>query len=189
MAELILASTSPTRRQLMDSLGAPYRAVSPDFDEHLDPSVPPAELAEALALGKARAVAVHHPSAIVIGADQVVAFEGEIWGKPKDDEEARAKLERLSDTTHELITGLAIVFGETRVVEYDVTRMTLYRLDPAEIRRYVATGEWEGCAGGYRVEGRGRALFSRIEGDWSNVLGLPMLRLIRILRELGVELL
>lgn len=185
--ELILASTSPARRALMDALGLPYRALAPDFEEKMAGARDPVALARELALGKAQAVAAKHPQALVIGADQVCAFEGEIWGKPKDEADARAKLERLSGHTHELVTGVALVGPGVRVQAHDVVKLTMYALTARELSGYLATREWEGCAGGYRVEERGMALFREIAGDLTSVRGLPMLLVIRLLRDAGVR--
>ena len=186
-SELILASTSPARRALMDALGLPYRAVAPNFEEHLEGARDPVALARELALGKARAVSREHPQALVIGADQVCAFEGELWGKPRDEADARHKLERLSGKTHELVTGVALVGPGLERQAHDVVKLSMYALTPNEISGYLATREWEGCAGGYRVEERGQALFREISGDLTSVRGLPMLLLVRMLREAGVR--
>jgi len=187
MPELLLASTSPARRALMDSLGVPYRAVAPDFAEDHEASKDPVELCRTLALGKARAVAAQHPDALVLGADQVCAFDGACWGKPRDAEEARAQLRRLSGHTHRLVTGVALIGPGVERQAHDAVALTMYPLTPAELEGYLATGEWEGCAGSYRVEARGRALFSAIDGDLTSVQGLPMLLLVRLLREAGVS--
>lgn len=124
----------------------------------------------------------------MIGSDQVLAFAGEVWGKPENAAIARHQLRRLSGRSHELVTAFAVVVpgGET-ILEHVETRLQLHALTPEEIAGYVATGEWEGCAGGYRVEGRGLALFERIDGDWTNVLGLPVPRLLTILRRFGIR--
>jgi septum formation protein len=187
MPELILASTSPARRALMDALGLAYRAERPDFEERLDAAQDPAELAKALALGKARAVAAKFPDALVLGADQVCVFEGEIWGKPADLADARQKLSRLAGKTHALICGLALVGPGLERVEHERAELTMYPLSPDEIEGYLATREWEGCAGGYRVEERGIALFREIRGDLTGVRGLPMLRVVGMLRDAGVR--
>jgi septum formation protein len=186
MPELILASTSPARRALMDALGLPYRALAPDYAEDPSLSRDPVELARALARGKAAAVSRLYPGAWVLGADQVCAFEGEIWGKPRDAADAREKLERLSGKTHRLITGVALLGPNLDRVEHDVVELEMYPLTRAEVTGYLATREWEGCAGGYRVEERGQALFARIAGDLTSVRGLPMLRVVRLLREAGM---
>jgi len=187
MPELILASTSPARRALMDALGVPYRAVRPEFEEEMEGARDPVALARSLALGKARAVAAKFPDALVLGADQVCAFEDEIWGKPKDLADARDKLRRLSGRTHALVCGLALVGPGFEQVVDERSELTMYALSPEELEGYLATREWEGCAGGYRVEERGLALFREIRGDLTAVRGLPMLAVVRMLREAGVR--
>lgn len=187
-ASIVLASTSPTRRAMLARAGLSFESVAPGVDETLARHGSPVEQCRALARLKAEAVFARRPDAIVIGSDQVLAFAGEVWGKPRNAAVARHQLRRLSGRTHSLLTGLAILAPERPpVVEHVVTRLQMFSLDEDEIENYVRTGEWEGCAGGYRVEGRGIALFAAIEGDWTNVLGLPMHLLMRRLRALGVR--
>lgn len=187
---VILASTSPARRALLSSVGLAHEAEAPGVDEDVPPGTRPAETARILALRKAAAVAARHPDTIVVGADQVLELDGTPFGKPADEAEALAVLRRLSGRAHALVTGLAVLApGAAPVVEDERTVLHVRTLTDDEARRYVATGEWRGCAGGYRVEGRGLALFERIEGDWTNVLGLPMPRLLGHLRRLGVPIL
>lgn len=188
-APVILASTSPARRSLLASVGLAHEAESPGVDEEVPAGTPPAEMARALALRKAAAVAARHPDSIVIGADQVLDLDGKPFGKPADEAEALAGLHRLSGRSHDLVTGLALFApGTAPLVEEERTTLHVRALVDDELRRYIDTGEWQGCAGGYRVEGRGLALFERIEGDWTNVLGLPMPRLLGHLRRLGVPI-
>lgn len=191
MSELILASTSSARRALMDGLSLPYRAVPPEVDEEVPPGTPGLQAVELLAERKARAVLARHPEALVIGSDQLVLVDGLALGKPPHREAARAQLQRLSGRRHQIATGLCVVgrgasgaFFE-RCVE--VAELELYPLEDAELERYLDREEWRGCAGGYRVEGAGQALFSRIEGDRTGVMGLPMVQLVSLLRRAGVS--
>lgn len=186
-AELLLASTSPARRALMDALALPYRAVAPEVDEVVAPGTPPHHAVALLAERKARAVAARFPQALVIGADQLVALGGQALGKPPDARAARAQLAALRGRSHEIVTGVCVVGPAFLVTEVDTARLTVAPLREEELDGYVATGEWQGCAGGYRVEGRGQALFQRIEGDRAAVQGLPMQRVVRLLREAGVR--
>lgn len=187
---LVLASTSPARRALLDQVGLAYEAIAPEIPEPLLPGLSPAEQAEALAEAKARAVAARAPDAVVIGADQLLVLDGQPFGKPADEAAAREQLRRLSGRAHELVTGLSILApGHAPVREHEVTRLWLRPLPDAELSAYLATGEWRGCAGSYRIEGRGLALMERIEGDHENILGLPMIRLLGHLRRLGIPLL
>lgn len=188
MHPLVLASTSPARRALLEQVGLPFVAESPGVEEHLDPAADPVAQARDLALRKALAVAARHPDAIVVGADQVLVLEGRALGKPRDEAEARAQLSAMSGATHALVTGVAVVGGGRIWQGDEATRLRVRALEPEEIEAYLSTGEWRGCAGGYRVEGRGLALFESIEGDWTNVLGLPMPLLLGELRRRGVPL-
>lgn len=186
-SELLLASTSPAREALLRALGTPFRVVPPEVDEHISAETPPAHAVAILAERKARAVLQRHPSALVIGADQLVALNGQVMGKSADEAGARRQLRALRGKTHEVLTGLCVLGEHFLVNEVDSARMTVLPLSDAEVDGYLQTGEWRGCAGGYRVEGIGQTLFTRIEGDRTAIQGLPMPRLVRALREAGVR--
>lgn len=186
-SELLLASTSPARSALLAGLGLPFRAVAPEVDEYVKADTPPAHAVAILAEKKARAVLARFPTALVIGADQLVSHGGQALGKPPDEDTARKQLRALRGRTHEILTGLCVVGPGFLFNEVDSARLTVLPLSDAEVDAYLATREWVGCAGGYRVEGRGQALFSRIDGDRASVQGLPMLRLVRALRDAGVR--
>lgn len=191
---VILASTSPYRQALLRQAGVSFDAVRPDFEESLPQGELPDTVALMLAEGKAEAVAEHYPDAVVIGADQVGECEGLLLGKPHDAVEAKAQLQALLGKTHRLITGVVLI-GPTpadgnarptlRLVEE--TRITFRALTEAELNAYVATDEWEGCAGGYRLESQGVQLVSRIDGDYFNIIGLPIVQVLEALRRLGVN--
>jgi septum formation protein len=141
----------------------------------------PAAVAEDNARRKATAV----PGALVLGADTVVALDGEILGKPRDAEQARAYVGRLNGRTHEVVGGIALARQGTIVATaVEVTRVTFRRSDGAALDAYVATGEWQGRAGGYAIQGEGGRLVERIEGDYLNVVGLPLERLRALLSRL-----
>lgn len=184
---LILASTSSARRALMNGLGVPYEVEAPGVDEVVPPGTPASHAVAMLAERKARAVFSRHSRALIIGSDQLVSFNGQPLGKPADLAAARAQLGPMRGKTHELFTGVSVIANGFVVTEVDVARLTIYPLSDAELDGYLATNEWEGCAGSYRIEGRGQALFSRIEGDRTAIQGLPMQRVVRILREAGVS--
>jgi septum formation protein len=188
MRRLVLASTSPARRALLDQVGLACEVVAPGIAEPLERFADPVAQARAFAEAKARAVFERRPDAIVVGADQVLAFEGEAWGKPADEAQALEQLARLCGRTHALVTAVSVLSPGDSWCGVAESRLTVRALSADERRAYVATGEWEGCAGGYRLEGRGLALFERIEGDHTNVLGLPMPLLLTRLRALGVPL-
>lgn len=190
---LILASTSPFRSALLKAAGLSFTCIKPDFDEFLDPSLAPDALALLLAEGKASVVASAHPDAIVIGADQVGEIEGVLLGKPHSPQEAREQLERLAGRTHRLVTGVVVIgaieaAGARPTLRFaEETRITFRALDSQAIDAYVETGEWEGCAGAYRLEARGIQLVAAIDGDWHNIIGLPVLRVLEALRRLGLD--
>jgi len=183
---LLLASTSAARRSLMDGLGVPYEAVAPGVDEDVPPGTPARDAVALLALRKAQAVRARRPDALVLAADQLVSFNGQTFGKPVDREAARRQLTLLLGQTHEILTGLCLLGPGVDERTVDVARMSVYPLSGEELERYLALDEWKGCAGSYRVEGRGQALFSNIEGDRTSVQGLPMLPVVRMLRSAGV---
>lgn len=186
-SELLLASTSSARKALMDGLGLPYRAVAPEVGEEVPPGTPPQHAVALLAERKARAVLSRFPRALVIGSDQLVSLSGQTLGKPPDAGAARAQLASLRGKTHEIMTGVCVVGAGFVQTEVDVAKLTVLPLSDEELDAYVATGEWQGCAGAYRVEARGQAIFQRIEGDRAAIQGLPMLRVTRMLREAGVQ--
>jgi septum formation protein len=186
MNTLILASTSSARRALMDGLGVPYRAESPGVDEDVSPTLSAREAVQVLAARKARAVAARHPEAWVIGADQLVQVGDEVLAKPADRAAARRQLGKLLGHTHDICTGVCLVGPGGHIAEaLEVSRLTFYPVSTEELERYLDLGEWEGCAGSYRVEGAGQALLAKLEGDRTNVQGLPMLTVVRMLREAG----
>jgi septum formation protein len=186
-SELVLASTSPARKALLTTLGLPFRAETPGVDEHVSPGTATAAAVALLAERKARAVLSRWPTALVIGADQLIDLGGRPIGKPPDARAARAQLKALSGRTHEIHTGVCVVGPGYFSCEVDTARLRLFELKDDELERYIALGEWEGCAGAYRVEGRGAALFSSIEGDRTSVQGLPLPLLVRLLREAGLS--
>lgn len=186
--ELILASTSSARRALMSSLGLPFNAVAPKVDEHVPSSVSVEQTVLQLAEKKARAVLERFPNALVIGSDQLVSLDGRALGKPADATAARAQLSSLRGRSHDILTAVCVVSRGFFALEVDVAKLSVWMLSDAELDAYVTTNEWEGCAGGYRIEARGQGLFERIEGDRTSIQGLPMLRLTRMLRGAGVNL-
>jgi septum formation protein len=169
---LILASRSPQRRAILAQLGIAFEVLHVDVDELAFGD--PIEVARANALAKARAGAEQRPGRTVLGVDTVVALDGEIFGKPPTPEAAIETLKRLSGRTHEVVSGLALVKSANPQVAHEVTNVTFRALDDELVRRYVATGEWSGRAGGYAIQGIGAGLVRRIMGDYLNVVGLPV---------------
>jgi septum formation protein len=191
--DLILASTSPYRRALLERLGGPFRCVAPPVDEDaLKREMVGAthrELAERLAIAKAASVSAIEPDAIVIGGDQLISFDGEILGKPGTVDAAIAQLERMSGRSHELITSIAVLHEGANRVHTDVTSLHFRPLTLDEIRRYVEFDRPIDCAGSYKIESRGITLFERIEAaDHSAIVGLPLIALTSILRSIGLTI-
>ncbi|QSQ17344.1 Maf family protein [Myxococcus landrumensis] len=186
MRDLILASTSSARRALMDGLGLPYRTQSPGVDEQVSPLHSAKEAVRELAERKARAVHARNPEAWVLGADQLVEVNGQTLTKPEDRGAARAQLGKLLGHTHDIHTGVCLIGpGGQHFEGLETARLTFHAVTPDELERYLDLNEWEGCCGSYRVEGAGQALLARLEGDRSNVQGLPMVTVVRLLRQAG----
>jgi septum formation protein len=178
---LILASRSPQRRAILEQLGVGFRVEAPEVDELATGE--PRRLVRENALRKARAVDVADER--VLGADTAVVLDGRIFGKPRDEEEAETFLRRLSGRTHEVMSGIALREpdgGERSDVA--VTRVRFRRLERPDLAWYLATGEWSERAGAYAIQGRGAALVEEIEGDYWNVVGLPVAALLRLVPDL-----
>jgi septum formation protein len=179
---LVLASTSPQRRAILEQLGIPFEVVPPRYVEerHAD-GARGQEIVERNARGKARSVANGAGERPVLGVDTTVVCGARSYGKPATAEEAAEMLETLSGQDHEVVSGLCLVTPGWEIVEHDVTRVRFRSLTARDIAAYVASGEWEGRAGAYAIQGLGAALVSRIEGDYLNVVGLPAVLLVRLL--------
>jgi len=175
-AALLLASTSPRRRQILELLRIPFDVVAPRYEETEEDPV-------AHALGKARSVLDKANGRPVLGCDTEVVLGGRVYGKPAGAGEAEEMLESLSGRTHEVVAGLALLTPAWEEVHSEVTRVTFRELTSRDIAWYVASREWEGRAGGYAIQGQGAALVERIEGDYQNVVGLPVALLVRLLAE------
>jgi len=184
---LILASSSPRRRQLLSEAGFEFDVVAPPFEEPDETvaKLPPSQQAEALAYFKGRVVADSRPEAVIIAADTVVALGGRIMGKPADVAEARSMLSSLSGTRHAVITGVAILApGGTRIIAAETTYVTMHKMTEAEIEGYIASGEWDGKAGAYAIQETADRFVEKLEGSLSNVVGLPMELVGRMLDEI-----
>jgi septum formation protein len=179
---LLLASRSPQRRAILEQLGIPFEVVLPQFEEAVDGNDPPATVREN-ARGKARSVAGVAAERPVLGVDTEVVVEGRVFGKPDTASEAEAMLEALAGRTHEVVSGICLLTPGWEEVEHEVTRVSFRELDARDLAAYIGTGEWEGRAGAYAVQGRGAALVERIDGDYLNVVGLPAALLVRLLAE------
>jgi septum formation protein len=180
---LLLASTSPQRRAILEQLGIPFEVVAPDYVENDPPEADAVELVREHALGKARSIAAQAGERPVLAVDTAVSLGGRIYGKPADATEAERMLEELAGETHVVVSGLCLITPGWEAVEHDSTRVTFRELTPRELAHHVAYREWEGRAGGYAIQGRGAALVEEIEGDYLNVVGLPAALLVRLLAE------
>ncbi|HYW31922.1 MAG TPA: Maf family protein [Gemmatimonas sp.] len=183
---VVLASQSPRRRELLALVGIAHEVRPADVDESVLPGELPVPHCERLARLKAETLAGRDPDAVVIGSDTIVVIDGDILGKPRDAADATTMLRRLSGRTHTVFTAVAVSRGgETRsgVEEVDVTFRTL---DDATIEGYIATGEPMDKAGAYGVQGYGATIVERVEGDYFAVMGLPMGRLVALLRDAGL---
>jgi len=180
---LLLASRSPQRRAILEQLGIPFDVVTPRYEEHTPEIADAVQIVREHAQGKARSVANEAGERPVLGVDTEVVLQGLIFGKPADATEAEQMLEELSGKTHVVMSGLCLLTPGWEVVEHEGTRVTFRDLTPRDLAAYLATGEWEGRAGAYAIQGRGAALVCAIEGDYLNVVGLPAALLVRLLAE------
>ncbi len=180
---LLLASTSPQRRAILEQLHIPFDVVAPNYDEATPEDADPVQVVLEHARGKARSVAGIAEDRPVVGVDTAVVLNGRIFGKPENATEAEQMLEELSSKTHVVVSGLCLLTPGWEDVEHEATRVTFRELAPRELGTYVATGEWEGRAGAYAIQGRGASLVRCIEGDYLNVVGLPAALLVRLLAE------
>ena len=187
--KLILASGSPRRKELLGKLQIPFSVIVSDCDESLPDDIPAEEAAETLAVRKAAAVAAEHPDAVVIGADTTVILADEILGKPQNPDDCKRMLYMLSDNAHKVITGVAVFWGGHSFSFSEETLVQFYPLSEDDINRYAASGEPYDKAGAYGIQGLGALLVRGIHGDYFNVVGLPVARLHRELRRLGILLL
>lgn len=186
--DIILASTSPRRKELLSRMGLSFKAVSPDVEEDMRMDLPPSELVMELSGQKAQAVYEREGgSALIIAADTVVSLDGAVLGKPADELDAFKMLTTLSGTRHQVYTGITVLWNGERVTEFEATDVTFRDLNQEEIEAYIATGEPMDKAGAYGIQGYGALFVEGISGDFYNVMGLPVCRLGRILARLGVQ--
>jgi septum formation protein len=187
---LVLASRSPQRRAILEQLGVDFRVVPADVEEETGGD--PRRLVVENALRKARAVCraegatvgVHPQGDRVLGVDTAVVLDGRAFGKPADEDAAETLLRRLSGRTHEVWSGIALVTGGEERTSKACTRVRFRRLEDPDLHWYVASGEWRDRAGGYAIQGRGAALVEEIDGDFWNVVGLPVPELLRMAPDL-----
>lgn len=184
---MILASASPSRKMLLERAGVAFEVVVSGVDENIPPEYTPAQTVECLAERKGEAVFTLRPDCTIISADSVVSIDGMILGKPRDDEDAKATLRRLSGRTHDIFTGVCLLSAGKKELFHNITQVTFYPLTDEEIEEYVSMGESRGRAGSYGIEGKGVTLVQSICGDYSNIVGLPVAETLRRLRKLEAE--
>lgn len=184
---LILASASPRRQELLRIFGCPFNVRAADIDETMDPDKAPFDEVARVSRQKAQAITAGQDD-VIIAADTIVVCCGKVLGKPRDAEDARRMLSLLSGRDHQVMTGCTVVRGSRAVTFTEVTDLHFRPLLPQEIRRYILTGEPMDKAGAYGIQG-GAALFcQRMEGDYYNVMGLPLCRLGQVLRDMAPEI-
>lgn len=172
---LILASMSPRRKEILSLLGEDFRIIPTNVDETVDEGLSPEETVKYLS--RIKAEPLRNEDDLIIGADTVVALDGKIFGKPKDREDAFNMLTELSGKTHSVFTGVTLINGEKTLTFCEETKVTFYPLTENEINRYLDTNEFCDKAGSYAVQGKGCLLIQKIDGDYFNVVGLPIARL------------
>ena len=187
MRKIILASASPRRRELLTQAGVRFEVVVSDAKEEITKS-DPSQVVEELAFIKAKAVAgLMQEQAAVIGADTVVAVDGEILGKPGNEAQAFEMLTKLQGRTHQVFTGVAVIVKDVDKEEVHIfsekTDVTMFPMEPGEIRDYIATGEPMDKAGAYGIQGRAAVYVEKIQGDYNNVVGLPIARLYQEMKQ------
>jgi septum formation protein len=177
---IVLASTSPQRRAILEQLGIPFEVVAPAYEERDAPGVDPVALVRAHARGKARS-AGH--DGVVLGVDTAVVLDGRVYGKPRDAEDAAGMLGELAGKAHDVVSGLCLLTPGWEALEHETTRVVFRHVAEREVAAYVESGEWRSRAGGYAIQGKGASLVERIDGDYLNVVGLPAALLVRLLAE------
>lgn len=189
MRKIVLASSSPRRRELLNKTGLKFVVDPSDYKEDMTLTMKPLEIAKVLSRGKAESVAKRHKDAIIIGADTFIAYKNELLGKPHTPEKATAMLKKLSGKAHSVITGFTIIDATTgksvsRAVE---SRVYFKKMTPREIIAYVRTGEPLERAGGYAIQELGSVFIKKIEGDFFGIMGLPVYELVQELKHFGVD--
>lgn len=186
---LVLASTSPRRRDLLTAIGLRFQIVPANIDEGVADNESPVAHVKRLAVAKARQVSEKIPDSWVLGADTIVVKDKQILGKPRDEQEAKRMLSMLSHATHTVYTGYALVHArhpEKVKIQYARSSVRIRRLTAEEIAAYVRTGEPMDKAGAYAVQGIGAAIVERVSGSYTNVVGLPLCEVAQDLKELGI---
>jgi len=190
MKRIILASSSPRRQEILNKLGLSFEVVVSNFEEN-NPfnGLPPEDLVQQLARGKAEVVARQHPATLVIAADTIVVLDGKVLGKPDSNAETARMIKLLAGKSHEVYTAFALAEGSRMLCEVSKTTVWMRDISEAEIETYAQTGEGNDKAGGYGIQDRGALFIEKIDGDYYSVVGLPVSRLANRLKEFGIDLL
>ncbi len=191
MRKIVLASSSPRRKDLLEHIGLSFDIVSSDFNESSVVEKTPKKTVEKLSLEKAMAIAPKYKDAVIIGADTIVVLKDKILGKPKDKKDAKHTLKMLSGTTHSIITAFTLIDTKTgRTITRSVaSRVTMRKISDKQIDNYIKTGEPMDKAGSYAVQGYGSLLIERIEGNYFGIVGLPLNILRNELYKMGIKIL
>lgn len=187
MLRVILASSSPRRRELLTLIGIPHEVRPADINESLLPGEMPIPHAERLARAKALTIAERNPSAVVIGSDTIVVIDDQILGKPADEGDAHRMLRMLSGKEHAVFTAVAVAAGGEIVSAVERVQVTFRELSDSDIADYIATREPMDKAGSYGIQGYGATIIQKVDGDFFAVMGLPLVRLVDLLKELGIR--
>ena len=189
--KIILASGSPQRKKLLETIGLDFEIEKSNYKEDISEKIPAYKLAQKLALGKVQDVAQKHKNAIIIGADSFVVLGKEFLDKPRTPQKAKEMLKKISGKKHQLITGIAIIDTKRNKIftDYEITGVWLKKLNAKEINSYVKTKEPLDKAGGYAIQGIGSILIEKINGNYTNVVGLPINKVYKYLLKLGVNIL
>ncbi len=189
MKTIILASSSPRRKEILEKTGLPFIIDPSNSDEDMTQNLEPKDLAKALSLAKAKDVAKRHKNAIVIGADSIITLNGKVLGKPHTEERAIEMLTELSGSIHSAITGYTIIDTDSGKIVSDAVETKIYfrKLTQDEIKNYVATGKPLDKAGAYAIQGKGALFVEKIEGDYYNIMGLPLSAVVEKLKEFKLQ--
>lgn len=187
---IILASTSPRRRELLNLLGISFEIIAPTCEEVISPDIAPSEQAKQFAKDKAESVALHHPDDLVLGSDTVIEIDDSLLGKPEDLKDAETMLRQLRERSHQVHTGLALIqkAKNISVSLVETAKVWVKPFTEVDLKAYLATQESLGKAGAYSIQGHGAKLIEKIEGDYPTIVGLPLWRVGKLLEERGIKL-
>lgn len=184
MIKIILASKSPLRKMLLKKAGIKFDIVESNLEERIDPKLSAQKNAENLSLEKAKAVFSKYPDSIIIAADTLINCNGNILGKPKDEEDAIKMITQLSNKTHTIITGFTLIISTKIITSSENTKITMKNITKKEIEDYIKTKEYLGKAGAYAIQGIARKFVTKIEGDLDNAIGFPTRKIKKYLSDL-----